>query len=129
MRHDRADARRFWAWLHLQKMANDTVSASARSSSGEVQQGTQGDKSRCGTGVWPLLKRRFHILHGEVRLPTEGVPQLVAACAVLHNLAIDLGQPDPSERTEEDFQPDGVPYAGPETSGGTYRAQITETFS
>ena len=75
-----------------------------------------------------LLKRRFHILHGEVRLATGIVPQLVAACAVLHNMAIDLGQPEPPDNLPEERQPEGVPYAGPDASGAAYRAHITQTF-
>ncbi len=36
-------------------------------------------------GVW---KRRFHCLHGEMRMKPAKVCQVIAACAVLHNIGI-----------------------------------------
>ncbi|XP_052761808.1 putative nuclease HARBI1 [Mya arenaria] len=42
-------------------------------------------------GRW---KKRFGILHGEVRLVTEKAPTIIMACAVLHNIAIILGEPE-----------------------------------
>ena len=76
-------------------------------------------------GLW---KRRFHVLHGEVRLATKSVPKLIAACAVLHNLAIELGQPEPSQRLQEEQQPEEVPYEGPDANGAAYRAHMTEAY-
>ncbi|RXN36535.1 nuclease HARBI1 [Labeo rohita] len=32
------------------------------------------------------LKRRFHVLHGEVRLRPEKVSKVIIACAILHNI-------------------------------------------
>ncbi|XP_052809183.1 putative nuclease HARBI1 [Mya arenaria] len=42
-------------------------------------------------GRW---KRRFGILHGEVRLVPEKASKIIMACAVLHNIAIILGEPE-----------------------------------
>ena len=36
-------------------------------------------------GRW---KRRFHLLHSEIRMQPEKVCQLIGACAILHNIAI-----------------------------------------
>lgn len=36
-----------------------------------------------------LLKRRFHVLHGEVRLSPEKTCDVIAACAVLYNICKD----------------------------------------
>ena len=36
-------------------------------------------------GRW---KRRFHCLHGEIRMTPEKVCKIIIACAVLHNMAI-----------------------------------------
>ena len=36
-------------------------------------------------GRW---KRRFHCLHGEIRMAPDKVCTIIASCAVLHNMAI-----------------------------------------
>ena len=41
-------------------------------------------------GRW---KRRFHCLHGEIRLNRDKVCTIIVACAVLHNMAILWKQP------------------------------------
>lgn len=38
--------------------------------------------------VFGRWKRRFAILHGEVRVKFERVPMLIACCALLHNIAV-----------------------------------------
>ncbi|XP_052251991.1 putative nuclease HARBI1 isoform X1 [Dreissena polymorpha] len=52
-------------------------------------------KTRCCIerlfGVW---KRRFHILHAEIRLKPEKCSNVIIACAVLHNLAKLWGEPE-----------------------------------
>ena len=40
------------------------------------------------------LKRRWGILHQEIRMDTRKVPKLVVACLILHNIAIDMNMPD-----------------------------------
>ena len=32
------------------------------------------------------LKRRFHVLHGEIRLTPAKTCQVIVACAILHNI-------------------------------------------
>ena len=39
-----------------------------------------------------ILKQRFHVLHGEVRMCAERVCIIVVACCILHNIAIDCNE-------------------------------------
>ena len=41
-------------------------------------------------GRW---KRRFHVLHSEIRMAPEKVCMIVGACAELHNIALQLHEP------------------------------------
>ena len=41
-------------------------------------------------GRW---RRRFHCLHGEIRMAPDRVCVIIVACAVLHNMAIDWKEP------------------------------------
>ena len=41
-------------------------------------------------GRW---KRRFHVLHSEIRMAPEKVCLIIGACAVLHNIAVLLNEP------------------------------------
>ena len=41
-------------------------------------------------GRW---KRRFHVLHSEIRMAPERVCNIIGACAVLHNIAILQKEP------------------------------------
>ncbi|KAK6022536.1 transposase, IS4 family, partial [Ostertagia ostertagi] len=57
-----------------------------------------------------VLKRQFHILHGECRYSPEKAAQIVVACCVLRNIAIDAREPiDYDEYTGEDRQDGEVP--------------------
>nr|CAH0110335.1 unnamed protein product [Daphnia galeata] len=40
-----------------------------------------------------ILKKRFHVLHSEIRMSPTKVSWVIVACCVLHNLAIDLKMP------------------------------------
>ncbi|XP_046873620.1 putative nuclease HARBI1 [Hypomesus transpacificus] len=44
-----------------------------------------------------VLKRRFHCLHGELRMSPARVCKIIGACVVLHNMARDLALPEPNE--------------------------------
>nr|XP_040030344.1 putative nuclease HARBI1 isoform X2 [Gasterosteus aculeatus aculeatus] len=56
------------------------------------------------------LKRRFHVLHGEVRLRPEKVSKVIIACAILHNICkvrqiaetLEDGDEDEDEDNDED---------------------------
>ncbi|XP_038063167.1 putative nuclease HARBI1 [Patiria miniata] len=57
-------------------------------------------------GQW---KRRFHCLHGEIRLSPERTCRVIAACAVLHNIAKQQGFPDIDEDDPMDDPPNPQP--------------------
>ncbi|VDI83653.1 Hypothetical predicted protein [Mytilus galloprovincialis] len=40
------------------------------------------------------LKRRFHILHSEIRMIPSKACKIIMACAILHNICILLNEPD-----------------------------------
>ena len=61
-------------------------------------------------GVW---KRRFHLLHSEIRMKPEKVCMVIEACAVLPNIAILRKEPLDGD-AEADNQPDPICYCGPE---------------
>ena len=50
------------------------------------------------------LKRRFHVLHSEVRLHPEKTCQVVIACVVLHNICkrLNIHLPDDDAAAEDD---------------------------
>lgn len=73
-------------------------------------------------GRW---KRRFHLLHSEVRMDPEKVCQLIGACAVLHNIALSFNEPIEDDGNIEDNDVDE--YHGPE-NGNMIRDHITNTF-
>lgn len=43
------------------------------------------------------LKRRFHVLHGEVRVSPQKTCKIILACAVLHNICKDRNIQLPEE--------------------------------
>ncbi|KAL1251079.1 hypothetical protein QQF64_018875 [Cirrhinus molitorella] len=74
------------------------------------------------------LKRRFHVLHGEVRLAPGKVCRVITACAVLHNICKERQIADPpscnqaDEADDEENPPQGRDLS---QSGIPYRAQFT----
>ena len=75
-------------------------------------------------GRW---KRRFHLLHSEVRMRPERVCQLIGACAILHNIAIAFNEPMEDEEDYEDDEPDVQEYQG-RKRGHLIRDHIANTF-
>lgn len=49
-----------------------------------------------------MLKKRFRILHDEMRVPTQKCPKLILAAMILHNIAVDMQMPPFSENEEEE---------------------------
>ena len=58
-------------------------------------------------GRW---KRRFHSLHGELRIALERVPQFVISSAVLHNICCLRGQVDVDDEEEDQFEDNQPPH-------------------
>ena len=75
-------------------------------------------------GWW---KKRFNCLHSGIRMEPEKACTVIMACAVLHNIAIDLREPMEEMAEMEDFDDLDVPYAGPE-EGRFVRDHIANTF-
>ena len=74
-------------------------------------------------GRW---KRRFHVLHSEVRMAPEKVCLIVGACSVLHNIAIMQNEPLEDEEANLDIV-EVEPYHGPE-QGLSIREHLCNTF-
>lgn len=74
-------------------------------------------------GRW---KRRFHVLHSEIRMTPERVCTVIGACAVLHNIALLLNEPMDDDPLEDD--PEEIdPYNGPQR-GLAMRDHICNTY-
>ncbi|XP_052226180.1 putative nuclease HARBI1 [Dreissena polymorpha] len=72
------------------------------------------------------LKRRWGILHGEVRLAPEKTCKVIIACAVLHNICKLHGVPDVDDLPEDPVRNDGI-HVGPE-DGLRFRDIICEQY-
>ena len=75
-------------------------------------------------GRW---KRRFHLLHSEIRMKPQKVCILIGACAVLHNIAILRNEADFLNDVESYDQPDVLRCNGP-NEGSVVREYICNTF-
>jgi len=73
-------------------------------------------------GRW---KRRFHVLHSEIRMAPEKVCMFVGTFAMLHNIALLLHKPMADEEVDELADVD--PYHGLQ-QGLSLRDHICQTF-
>lgn len=91
------------------------------------------------------MKRRFDVLHGEIRLSPRKACQVVIACAVLHNICKERQLPVPYDYDDDDNKTDdendddgddaeghlhagnGGAANGNIISGTLYRQQFTDT--
>ena len=48
------------------------------------------------------MKRRFHVLHGEIRLTPERASAVITVCAILHNLCKRRNIPQPEDDDDEE---------------------------
>ncbi|KAJ8411826.1 hypothetical protein AAFF_G00154640 [Aldrovandia affinis] len=69
------------------------------------------------------LKRRFHVLHGEIWLTPEKASRVITVCAILHNLCKQHNIPQPEEEDDDE----GGVAAPVQQSGVAYRAHYTNT--
>ena len=74
------------------------------------------------------LKRRFHVLHSEIRMSPERACTIIVACFVLHNIAVKFREPESDDIniSVEDFDVQEQ-YRGRE-NGNAMRRHITDTF-
>ena len=72
-----------------------------------------------------ILKRRFHILHSEVRMAPERVCTITIVCCILHNISIDNNEPLPEFDEKEPFE--NANFMGVET-GRVVRDHIANTY-
>ncbi|KAK0147927.1 hypothetical protein N1851_012387 [Merluccius polli] len=52
------------------------------------------------------MKRRFHVLHGEIHLSLERASTVIIVCAILHNLCKRRNIPQPDDDDDEDDDDD-----------------------
>jgi hypothetical protein len=75
-----------------------------------------------------ILKRRFHILHSEIRMRPERVCTIIVACCILHNIAIDHNEPlhdlEEDGHLDEDVDDEVFEVA----TGQAVRDHIANTF-
>ncbi|XP_071487649.1 putative nuclease HARBI1 [Diadema antillarum] len=75
------------------------------------------------------LKRRFHCLHDELRVTPRRACRIITACAILHNLAKDMGMPLPQRRQEEGPpQPNQIDVDNERGEGAVHRLQIVQAY-
>lgn len=74
-------------------------------------------------GCW---KRRFHVLHSEIRMAPEKVCIIIGACAVLHNIATILNEPMEDGDAGDEMNVGDV-YCGPD-QGQAVRNHICQTY-
>jgi hypothetical protein len=87
-----------------------------------------------------VLMRRFHVLHGEIRMQPERAVNIVSACTFLHNIAIMRGERESPEHesdnsdieedmseSESDTDSDDDGYEGPE-NGRLYRDYLANRY-
>ena len=75
-----------------------------------------------------ILKRRFHCLHGELRVSQERACNIITACIILHNRAVDYKHPvDEEDITVEPFD-DGERNYTQSTQGALIRQRIVSSY-
>ena len=74
-------------------------------------------------GCW---KRRFHVLHSEIRMAPEKVCIIIGACAVLHNITTILNEPMEDGDASDEMNVGNV-YCGPD-QGQAVRNYICQTY-
>ena len=78
-----------------------------------------------------VLKRRFHCLHAELRYSPERSCQIIIACLVLHNMALEFGTPDPDPQDDndgDDSDDNTVCHDDPTISGIAMRQRIVQEY-
>ena len=74
-----------------------------------------------------VLKRRFHVLHSEIRMSPYRVCTIIVACCILHNIAIENNEPLPEIEDGPYNEDDGEEFVGVET-GQAVRNHLANTY-
>ncbi|XP_063400222.1 putative nuclease HARBI1 [Mytilus trossulus] len=75
-------------------------------------------------GRW---KRCFHILHSEIRMDPKKVTKIVMVCGILHNICIQLNEPDVADELVNEDVENGNNYNGQQDGRGI-REHIADTY-
>lgn len=67
------------------------------------------------------MKRRFHVLHSEIRLSPERASRVITVCGILHNLCKQRNIPQP-EDSDDDEDDDG----GEDNADGNENVDLDE---
>jgi len=71
-------------------------------------------------------KRRFHVLHSEIRMTPQRACSVIGACAVLHNIAVLLNEPIDDDPLDDD--PEGIDTYHGSQRGLAMRDHICNTY-
>ncbi|KAK0134694.1 Transposable element Tcb1 transposase [Merluccius polli] len=71
------------------------------------------------------MKRRFHVLHGEIRLSPERASTVITVCAILHNLCKRRNIPQPDDEDDDDHDDDAAGGRG-EAGGAEEEEELGE---
>jgi hypothetical protein len=77
------------------------------------------------------LKRRFSALHRELRIDLDRVPTFIIACAILHNVAIDMNEPETGDEDSDDSESEDEqdqPAAQQNQTGNQVRQTIVNAY-
>ena len=74
------------------------------------------------------MKRRFHVLHGEIRLTPERASTVITECAILHNLCKQRNIPQPDDDDDDDGDQQDNAFGRVEPSGLAFRDHFENTF-
>ncbi|VDI51193.1 Hypothetical predicted protein [Mytilus galloprovincialis] len=77
-------------------------------------------------GVW---KKRFHVLHSEIRMRPDRSCKFIVACAILYNIAMMLKEPIIANDDISEEQPMIQPYIGQQDGRGIRNHNTTFFFS
>ncbi len=89
------------------------------------------------------LKRRFHVLHGEIRQSPERVSRIIMACGILHNICKARNIPllddhgddndddddDNDDDSDDDYDGNDNSTINPTLQSGSSRESIRDCFT
>lgn len=87
------------------------------------------------------LKRRFHVLHGEIRQSPERASRIIMACGILHNICKarnipllddhgdDNDDDDNDDDSDDDYDGNDNSTINPTLQSGSSRESIRDCFT